>query len=383
MYKQILKEIVQIDSQNPGGDSEKMIQYIRQCAERFNFSYEIIRPNSKKSNIIVKIDGINRKRIVINGHVDTKPYGSLDDWIYNPLEAKEIGEKLFGVGSSDMKGGVASMLTLLFYIGENNIKPKWDLEFHFVDDEENNSGYGMRYLIDHNKLAKHYDLAIVCEPTENSIVLNSLGNTWKRISIKGKQAHAGHYFEGISANEVLVKVLRELKDKTDLLKFYDDVFPYFPNVNIGIIKGGNHPGTVNYKSEAVIDIRVSQEEDKELILNILKELLNRTNVSYEIENYLPSMYSWKYNNLKTDFSELLVNRLKEDFYKVSNEEMKSNLFFGGSDAGHYAAKLNTPVFIFGPGSLKQAHQPNEWINLDEVKTHFECLKKLLLEDEND
>jgi acetylornithine deacetylase/succinyl-diaminopimelate desuccinylase family protein len=378
MYKKILKEIVQINSQNPGGDSNQMISYILKWVEKYGFNYEIFQPNGQKSNLIIKIEGLSRQKVVLNGHIDTKPFGNLEDWEYAPLEAKEIGGRLYGVGSSDMKGGLASMLALLVYIGESKLKPKWDLELHFVDDEENNSGFGMGYLIEHTKLTNNYDLAIVCEPTENSIVLNSLGNTWKRVKVRGKQAHAGHYFEGVSANEQLIKVLIELKNHTDLLKFHDKIFPHFPNVNIGILNGGNHPGTVNYESEAVIDIRVSKEEDKEKIVHFLKKVLGQTNISFEITDYLPGMYSWKYNNLKTEFSDKVVNSLEENYLNVTGNRIKSNLFYGGSDAGHYAEKLNTPVIIFGPGSLKQAHQPNEWIYIEEVREHFECLRKLII-----
>ena len=201
---------------------------------------------------------------MLNGHLDTKPYGNMNEWKYDPYAATEENKRIYGLGACDMKAGVASMITLLCTIGEEKLIPRWNLEFHFVDDEENNSTYGMKSLLNSNILQRDlYDLAVVCEPTENSLVLESLGNSWKIIKVKGKKAHAGHYEEGVNANEVLANVLIKAQKKISKMKGENPSFPMFPNINIGIFKGGDHPGSVTDYSEAVIDIRVSKEFEKD------------------------------------------------------------------------------------------------------------------------
>lgn len=382
MIIDILKDIVKINTANPGGHTESSINYIIRKVDGYNFDYETFKTSDSKVNLIVKVQGKSKKTIVFNGHVDTKPPGNMDEWNYNPYAPTEEHGRIYGLGACDMKAGVASMITLLCTIGEQGLVPKWNLEFHFVDDEENNSTYGMDSLIRSNTLKKEqYDLVVVCEPTENSIVLESLGNSWKTVKVKGKKAHAGHYNEGINANEVVANVLIKAKQQIEKLKNKNPSFPIFPNINIGILQGGDHPGSVTDYCEAVIDIRVSKENEKKTILGIIENILREYDVQYQIHDYLPEMYSWDYNDLSTEFSNECLSILEDRYNKTFDKSIEKNRFYGGSDAGYYAEKLGSPTIIFGPGSLQQAHQPNEWVDINSVIDHSRILKEWVIDND--
>jgi len=375
---EILKDIIAIDTQVNKSNSMQLIEYIMDIIEPFNFKYDIYRANSNKCNLIIKLTNPGcRGNIVLNGHLDTKPTGDRNKWVYDPFEVTELDGKIYGVGASDMKGGIASMIALLKYLGETKIEPKYNLEFHFVDDEENNSEFGLKYLIKHNLINSKIDMAIICEPTSNSLVLNSLGNTWKKIKIFGKQVHAGHYFEGINANDKLVELLYKTNEKIKKLQNKDHVFPQFPNLNIGILKGGFHPGTVPGDSEAIVDIRVSQEEHKEEILNILFEVAKNNNITIDITDYMPGMSPFNYNRIITDFSDVIIKQIEKIYLEQCGSELKYDIFFGGSDAGDYVQKLKIPAIVFGPGDLQQAHQPNEWIEIKSLEEHYTVLREVL------
>jgi succinyl-diaminopimelate desuccinylase len=62
--------------------------------------------------------------------------------------------------------------------------------------------------------------------------------------------------------------------------------------------------------------------------------------------------------------------------------MEINAFYGGSDAGDYFKEYEMPVCVFGPGSLEQAHQPNEWISIESLIYHYEIIKRILVDAES-
>lgn len=373
----VLKDIIRINTQVDGGNSMGFTKYLENILNYYGLNYNVYSSCKEKQNIIVTIPGHSNETIFINGHFDTKPHGDLNKWRYNPFDPVEDDIKIWGLGSSDMKGGIASMISLIHYIGQNIITPRYNLEFHFVDDEENNSGFGLKYLLKQRLINGNGSLAIICEPTENSLVINSLGNTWKIIKIKGKSAHAGHYFEGINANEKLVEILLNVKKKVDTLKGSDKIFPQFPNINIGIIRGGAHPGTVPAESEAVIDIRVYKEEDKDKIVSLIYDEAKISNAQVVLEDYLPGMIPFRYNDYKTAFSEKILLEIGKQYNQLTSELIKTDYFLGGSDAGDYVREFKMAACVFGPGSLKQAHMPNEWIAKNLLIQHNEVLKRVL------
>ena len=152
MVIDILKDIVKINTANPGGNTKDLINYIIKKINKYDFEYEIFKTSESKVNLIIKVRGKVNKTVVLNGHLDTKPYGNMNEWKYDPYAATEENKRIYGLGACDMKAGVASMITLLCTIGEEKLIPRWNLEFHFVDDEENNSTYGMKSLLNSNIL---------------------------------------------------------------------------------------------------------------------------------------------------------------------------------------------------------------------------------------
>lgn len=372
-----LKNLIQIESTNPGTYENEIISYMEEYCKKYSLNYDLIGMNGR-NNLIVYIKGRTDKVIVLNGHVDTKPIGLRNKWESNPLIPNVKKGYLYGLGASDMKGGLASIFSIMKTIAENEICPKYSLEFHFVVDEENNSQYGTNYLLKQDSFKnKEYETVIVCEPTENNFVERSLGNRWISINIQGLKAHAGKYFLGKSAPLELIRILNKLVDFTDSLKGKDIDFPQFPNINIGILGGGDHPGTVQDRANATIDIRVFDERDKDIIVNYLEKLIAESKFSIDYFDYAPQMISWGNKEIKLNEDYSNYSKIKEDIKKITLKSSKG-LFFGGSDAGYYK-KLSKRICIFGPGSLKYAHQPNEKILVSELKQHYKALLTALLE----
>lgn len=371
-----LKTLIRMESTNPGAYETEIISYIKQYCKSHRLKYELIGVEGRK-NLIVYVAGKTDKIIVLNGHVDTKPVGVYKQWESNPLIPYEKDGYLYGLGASDMKGGLSSILSLLKMITENSLCPMYTLEFHFVVDEENNSRYGTNYLLEQDSFKnKNYEMVIVCEPTENNFVERSLGNRWVTINILGVKAHAGKYFLGKSAPLELVRILNQLIEFTNSLKERDVDFPQFPNINIGILYGGDHPGTVQGQASATIDIRVFDEKDKITIINYLDKLIAESTFKINYTDYAPQMISW--GNKENILEEYNSNYLEiKKVIQQTTLNTNKGLFFGGSDAGYYS-DISKNICIFGPGSLEYAHQPNEKILLSELHQHYKALLRALV-----
>src|SRR5260221_2046824 len=127
-----------------------------------------LRPNWVGPNVVVKIPGKDSSKVIIfNGHVDTVGPGDSDEWKYGPLNPKIIGGKMYGLGSTDMKSGVALMLKLTEKY--TKIQSPMDLWFHFVVKEETD-GSGTKEVMnwfEKNHKNQYTTLAgIIPEPTD-------------------------------------------------------------------------------------------------------------------------------------------------------------------------------------------------------------------------
>ncbi|MFD2307598.1 M20 family metallopeptidase [Enterococcus termitis] len=362
-----LFNLIRIDSQNPGEYEEQISKYILQKLDYYGFEYECISFDKMKlrKNIIVYVKGTSEETIILNGHMDTKPFGDIKKWKTPPFSPTIIDGEVYGLGASDMKSGLAVMIFLLITIGKKKQKPLYNLEFHFVVDEENNSFFGCRKLCDFKYLRKEqYKLAIILEPTSARLATKSLGNKWLKIEIFGKKAHAGKYYQGVSAPRIMTEILVSITKYAETLRGLDQ----YPNINIGSLYGGEHPGTVQDYSSCIIDIRVLQEDHKKKLLKRIEELLAFYEIKWTMADYAPEMYSWINSFESDEIIELMM---------LESGQTEGLLFQGGSDAGFYN-RLGLNTVIFGPGSLDHAHQYNEKVNIEEINISYKILENILL-----
>ena len=177
----------------------------------------------------------NKKRLLLNGHVDVVPT-RLEDWATDPFKAKVEDGRIWGRGACDMKGGLAAMI----FAAERAIATMEHFEGELIltatVDEEIGGLRGLKYLMDQNLRA---DMAIVCEPTSLQVSNVSKGLFWVKLRAKGKEAHSSMPENGINAISKMAKII------TGLANFSDPFSPHEilgkPSLNIGTISGGQNP----------------------------------------------------------------------------------------------------------------------------------------------
>lgn len=286
--KEILKDLIRFDTYKDK-ENKEIINYIEELLKEKGFKTEY-----KSNGLVMSIK--DERKIGFIGHTDT--VSSSDDWIYNPLELTEIDNKLYGLGTCDMKGGVAAILKAVLDTDWN--KAKYGIKLIFTYDEEIGFG-GIKEIVKSN--IEIPETVIIGEPTNNEIMNGSKGLIELKFDFKGKSAHASNPNNGVSAIENCMDFLNELRAFYNLLKSEKDSrfnIPY-TTMNIGKIEGGSSINIVPDKCTTYIDFRVMKINQREKIFNEINRLKEKYQFEYEIINDIKPFITESKDNKTTDF----------------------------------------------------------------------------------
>ena len=265
--KEILKKLVNFNTIKDK-DNKKIIDYLEKYLKKLGFKTEY----KSKCLVMKNKDDCN---IGFLGHTDTVSYS--DAWSFNPLELTEIGNKLYGLGTCDMKGAIAAILSAISKTDFNNMKK--GIKLFFTYDEE--IGFsGINELI--NKKISFPKYMIIGEPTNNEIINASKGLLEFKITFKGIASHSSKPEEGINAIENCFNFINRLKAFYEELK-NDKIDSKYATMNIGVIRGGRSINIVPDNCELLIDFRTISKKQNEMIIEKVKKMID-TKSSLEIIN---------------------------------------------------------------------------------------------------
>ena len=362
----ILENIISIPSDTPRSKEARIAEYICELLKKLNVRHEVFSLEEGRPNVIAVLGGDNvfgdKDALIFNGHIDTKPAG--DGWKTDPFKPHRWDDKIYGLGACDTKASIAAFLATIAEVRkEKMLRP---VVFQFVADEEMNSAFGTKFLVSKFDICGAF--AIVGEPTDMTIVKRSLGNAWKTVNIVGVKSHAGCHTNGVNAIHVASEIICAFR-RTVIKEANDAFFPEFPNVNVGKICGGEHPGSVPDQCSFTLDLRFQDEKYRnELVRGLtstVKTICDNFGATCSIEDYEGTgMLAWDIEHHKNFSNKFGI--LEQSFLEVCGNTAAFSSFLGGSDAGHLSEVCHIPTVIFGPGSLKQAHRPNEFVPINEV-----------------
>lgn len=163
-------------------------------------------------NIVLTLPGSRSgPRLVFNGHTDTFPLGNLDGWSRNPW-GEVAGDRIYGLGISDMKGGLAASLFALKCLAECELNFPGEIVCTFAGDEETMGTLGTQYLLE-NVPHAHGQAMISGDVGSPSILrIGEKGMVWATLWAKGRSAHAAHVHKGDSAIEKLTAAMARISE---------------------------------------------------------------------------------------------------------------------------------------------------------------------------
>ena len=397
------QDLVRIPTINPPGE-----EYTR-CAELlgnrlkrsgFNVRYEraFNTPGDSdrypRKNILARIEGKNPGPCVhFNNHLDVVIPGK--GWTMDPFKGIIKDGKIFGRGSSDMKGGLAASVIAIESIIEEKIDFHGAIEISGTVDEETGGFGGVAFLAKKGFFSKpKVDHVIIPEPLNvDRVCLGHRGVWWAEIETFGRIAHGSMPFLGDSAIRHMAAFLEILEKKLfPILEQKKTNMPVVPEeakqstLNLQAIHGGENEKFEGMPSPCVadscrliMDRRFLIEEDindvKLEITDLLDELSNtRHNFRYQIKEimeFLPTM---------TDKKSPVVEAFSNSIIKILNKTPTHVISPGTYDQKHITRIANLHDCIaYGPGILDLAHQPDEYIVIDDMVSSAKVMAASTLE----
>ncbi|KKU10461.1 MAG: Acetylornithine deacetylase [Candidatus Woesebacteria bacterium GW2011_GWB1_45_5] len=358
----ILIKLIQINSVT--GKEEEIQKYILDLLTSYG-----LKPLDIKGNIVVLVKGTNPKKcLIFNAHADTVSPGDAKLWKESPFSGMEKKGKIYGLGSSDNKSSVATLLLLAKKFAGK--KPECDVLLTFTVGEEVD-GHGTNDTVKwlSAKYLKEYKnvSAIVCEPTGLKCVgLAHKGNLFLKITTFGKSGHGSKPIKAKDHSVLkmakVIGILENLNQKWK--KKYKNQVLGTPTLALATsITAGNEsvPNKFPDFCSSTFDVRTIPEMHNQAFKEIEKAIGKIGKVEYL---YPPVSFGF------TDKDSVIA----ELFKKLT--KLKFVAFPGSTDMPFFTQK-GIPTVIFGPGEMDKMHNVNEYCHSKKVKKCMEIFLEVI------
>ena len=374
---EILKKLVSFDTTSFKSNLD-LIKFIENYLNDLNIKSELIYDETKnKANLFTTIGPNLQGGIVLSGHTDVVPI-TKQNWTSDPFILTERDNKLFGRGSSDMKGFIAIVLSRVSAMVEKKLKKPIHLAFSY--DEEIGC-VGVHSLLDFiKKKSINPEFCIVGEPTSMEMVIGHKGKHAYDVKVDGLSCHSGQAPYGVNAINYaskLINYIEEINKEKSIKGPFDNEYeiPY-STLHTGLIKGGTILNIVPNLCQFEFEIRHLAEDDPLEIIQRIKqyteELLIKEMHNISSETNIEINEKINYPGLNISESISPVKQVKE---LLGNSSHKKVIF--GTEGGLFKRELNLPTIICGPGSIDQAHKPDEFISIQQIEKGGTFIDKLI------
>ena len=398
----LTQDLIKIPTVNPPGEFySDCVEYLNKRFKSKGFNTQIIRATGTpgdtdkypRQNIVANISNGEGPCVHFNSHIDVVAVGS--GWTQPPFEGKVVGDKIYGRGSCDMKGGLAASIIAVESYLELNPNFTGSIELSGTADEETGGYGGVGYLAEKGILAKpRIDHVIIPEPlNKDRICLGHRGVWWAEIETLGKIAHGSMPFDGDSAIRHMHALLdRFEKELYPILKSKKTDMPVVPDgakestLNINSIHGGESEEFDGLPSPLVADscriiidrrflIEEKLEDVKQEVSSILEDLTtDREGFLFKLRDLfevIPSL---------TPEEAPVVQAVKRAVNEVMGSPPEMVVSPGTYDQKHIdrIGKLEDCI-AYGPGILTLAHQADEYVNISDM-IDSACVMGLALDD---
>lgn len=362
---QLTQKLIRINSENPPGNEKAIAEFIYSYLKKLKLKPRLIKTGKNRYNVIASI-GTKGPGLMLNGHIDTVP-ADPKKWKHDPFQGKITKGKIYGRGASDMKSGVAAILTAVENILKTKPKFKKRLLLTFVADEETGGPYGTRYLIKKKEIFKNIKYGIVGECTGLKITTAQKGPMMLKIIFRGSSAHGSKPELGENAILKASRFIVELDKLSKKIKKLKDPLLGTGTINVGVIKGGTKINMIPDYCEIEIDRRFTTKENKKLILKEIKNILRKLKIKAEIKilGFHEPM------KIKEDSK---IVRIIKRFIKTETHGLA-----GYTEIERFYRGVGLECVSFGPGPLELAHVTDEFVKISDIKKAVKVYENVIKE----
>jgi acetylornithine deacetylase/succinyl-diaminopimelate desuccinylase family protein len=354
---ELLRELIRIPSENPPGHELEKARYLQEFFARNGLEAKLEEVEPGRPNVIAEFGAGSGPLLVLCGHIDTVPAG--EGWTFDPFGAEIADGRVYGRGACDMLAGVASMCAAALAVKRSGVALGGRIAIHAVIDEEVDA-------LGSQKAAQGVDAdwVIVTESSAGRVETYTKGQLNVEIAFRGKAAHSSTPELGRNAihDAAAFAMLVEAENERVADEQYPGVGP--ATYAVTIIDGGTNGSIIPAGCKLTLDRRLlptetieDAEADVRRLLDELRE--QRSGLDAEMRPTLvfpplpPSVDGEVAGAIKA---------ARQTLYGVDTEFSGAT---GVTDASWYGARGMEAV-VYGPGSCSTAHQPDEFIAIDEV-----------------
>jgi len=373
---ELLSRLIAFDttSRNP---NLSLIQFIENYLKKYDISSQLIYDETGgKANLLATIPGkLAENGLVLSGHTDVVPVDG-QQWETDPFKATIKNDRVYGRGTSDMKGFIAVVLALIpEFLKISLQKP---LHFAFSYDEEVGCIGAHSLIHTMQKLNLNPAACIVGEPTKCEPIVAHKGIQVFHCKLHGLATHSSLTPEGCNAIEYAAQFITWLKNYANQLKRnMNDVHFDVPYTTLtsNVINGGTAANIIPSYCEFFFEYRELPNDSAEKIKNTIQDYIDQT--------LLPSMQK-DFDDAKIELIEkakvpsfeanqdAAFTRLMQDVTNISTIKKVSY----ATEAGLFQ-RANIPTIICGPGSIEEAHRPNEFVEIEQLNRYEKILLELV------
>jgi acetylornithine deacetylase len=343
-----------------------LIDFIRDYLDGWGIASELyFDSDRRKASLFATIGPDDRGGLMLSGHTDTVPVDG-QAWDSDPFTVTLRDRRLYARGSADMKGFIAVALSRVPDFAAARLKMPLHLAFSY--DEEVGCT-GVRDLIaDVSSRSVRPLGCIVGEPTSMTPVVAHKGKLTMRCEVHGHEAHSALTHQGVNAVETAAEIVARLRSvarqKRDHGPYDEGFVPPYTTIQVGTIRGGTAVNIVPRHCSFDFEIRAIPADDARALVRQLRD--------YALTTLLPEMHAVS-DTSAIHFHE--VNNTPGLSVTAEDPLVKlAQTLSGANDTGKvsYTAEAGLfqaaaiPAILCGPGSIEQAHKPNEFVSLDQI-----------------
>ncbi len=335
-----------------------------------------------RPNLVAVFPGTGGGRsLILNGHVDTVTVEPRQDWTFDPYAATVVDGRMVGRGASDMKGGLMAAVQALRCLREAGVALQGDVVFQSVVNEEH-AGNGTLDLVRRGWRA---DAAVVLEPTHNTVCVDHTGGIYWQVSLQGRPRSPGARWnrglqEGVSAIEKLPPVLQALLSlERDCNAEATGGGAVADRADFSLVMGKIHGG--HYETVTAPEVTVKGGAYFSPRVGSVRSVMRRMSAAVEdaslgdayLGEFRPRLQFLHHDDAVDQPADIGPARVLRQVLERRGVSAPVRPGPFCCDLRHLVNQAGIPSVIFGPGSIAQAHRPDEHIVLSEYLQAIEHL----------
>jgi acetylornithine deacetylase/succinyl-diaminopimelate desuccinylase-like protein len=362
---ELARELVAAPSPNPPGDERQAATVAQHALTALGYSgVRIVARAEERPNVVAEV-GRGGRSLLLNAHLDTKPPGDEREWETPPYDPVIRDGRLYGLGSTDMKGAAAAMIHAGAALAESG-SLDGTLKVVLSADEEAGSDFGVRFLV--AERAVEAEAVVVGEPTGldtpwEYVAVAARGISCFRLLVRGTQMHSSlsDRVPSVNASVKLARLLVRLSDELRL--------PEGATFNPGVtLRGGVYYGVYPGEAEFGVDVRtvpgMTLEALQEQIGSFLARL-RQEDRELDVEAEWEPKLTWLPPS-SIDEAHPLVVAAREAAHVVLGRELPAGIMPAFTDGTNWSLAGIACIPALGPGLLPLAHRPDEYVTVREI-----------------